>query len=533
MDNRKIEAGKQADKRHRLREILGILAQHNILRGLTPVKLRLIIQDLGPTFVKLGQILSMRQDMLPAEYCQELTLLRTDVSPIPFDEVKKVIEGEYGAPMKSLFLSFDETPLGSASIAQVHTAVLRNGSKVAVKVQRPGIWDTMARDIALLRRAAGILQRIGGIGGVIDFGMVLDEMWAVAQEEMDFLLEARHMDEFRDGNAGVAYVSCPRVEHRYTTSRALMMEYIDGISIDDTDRLRREGYDLDEIGEKLAENYVRQILDEAFFHADPHPGNLRIRDGKIIWLDLGMMGRLTEKDRELLKTAVTAVAQYDAGTLKDVLLALGVHSGRIDHVRLYADIDEFLSKYAGMSMAEIDLAQLMQELLSLAESHGISMPKGLSMLARGIVTIQGVLARISPDIQIITIMHNHIAGGAFASFNLKKEMESGAMTLLTSSRKALDVPAQMSDLLKNTLKGQTKFYIELTGSADPLKAADQRMDKLVLALIDAALIIGASLLSTLDAGPRFWGLPVPSWIGYLLALALGGVLLFRMRRRKR
>ena len=161
------------------------------------------------------------------------------------------------------------------------------------------------------------------------------------------------------------------------------------------------------------------------------------------------------------------------------------------------------------------------------------MPKGLSMLARGIVTIQGVLARISPDIQIITIMHNHIAGGAFASFNLKKEMESGAKTLLTSSRKALDVPAQMSDLLKNTLKGQTKFYIELTGSADPLKAADQRMDKLVLALIDAALIIGASLLSTLDAGPRFWGLPVASWIGYLFALALGGVLLFRMRRRKR
>lgn len=529
MDKRKPDP----EKRHRLREILGVLARHDILRGLTPVKLRLIIQDLGPTFVKLGQILSMRQDMLPAEYCQELTLLRTDVTPIPFDEVQKVIEREYGVAMKSLFLSFNETPLGSASIAQVHTAVRRDGTKVAVKVQRPGIRDTMARDIALLRRASRILQRAGGIGGVIDFGMVLDEMWAVAQEEMDFLLEARHMDEFREGNAGIAYVSCPRVEHRYTTSRALMMEYIDGIPIDDIGRLRREGYDPDEIGEKLAENYVRQILDQAFFHADPHPGNLRIQDGKIIWLDLGMMGRLTDKDRELLKTAVRAMAQYDAGTLKEVLLTLGVHSGRVDHARLYADIDDFLSKYADMSMAEIDLAQLMQELLSLAESHGISMPKGLSMLARGIVTIQGVLARISPDIQIITIMHNHIAGGAFASLDIKKEMESGARALLASGRKALDIPSQMSDLLKNTLKGQTKLYVELTGSTDPLKAADRRMNKLVLALIDAALIIGASLLSAFDPGPRFWGLPLPAWIGYLLALAVGGVLLFQTRRRKR
>lgn len=216
MENRKAEPGGRADNRHRLREILAVLARHGILRGLTPVKLRLIIQDLGPTFVKLGQILSMRQDMLPAEYCQELTLLRADVSPMPFGEVKEVVEAEYGVPMKSLFLSFEETPLGSASIAQVHAAVLRDGNEVAVKVQRPGVRDTMARDIVLLRRAAGILQRAGGIAGVIDFRMVLDEMWAVAQEEMDFLLEARHMDEFRDSNAGVAYVTCPRVEHRYT-----------------------------------------------------------------------------------------------------------------------------------------------------------------------------------------------------------------------------------------------------------------------------------------------------------------------------
>lgn len=530
---RKTDGNGKADNRHRLREILGVLAKHDILRGITPVKLRLIIQDLGPTFVKLGQILSMRQDMLPADYCRELTRLRADVSPMPFDEVRQVVETEYGVPMKSLFQSFDETPLGSASIAQVHAAVLRDGRQVAVKVQRLGVHDTMARDIVLLRRAAGMLQKAGGIGGVIDFRMVLDEMWAVAQEEMDFLLEARHMDEFRASNADVAYVTCPEVDHRYTTSRALMMEYIDGLPIDDTDRLREEGYDPDEIGEKLAENYVRQILDEAFFHADPHPGNLRIRGGKIVWLDLGMMGRLTEKDRDLLKTAVRAVAQGDAGTLKDVLLSLGVHSGRIDHVRLYADIDEFLSKYASMSMADIDLARMMEELLALAESHGISMPKGLSMLGRGIVTIQGLLARISPDIRIVTIMANHMSGDAFEAFDLEKEIKSGGMALLSSGRKALDIPAQMSDFLKMTIKGQTKINLELTGSEDPLKAADRRTDKLALALLAAALILGSSVLALMPADVRILGLPVPSAVGFLLSGVVAGVLLFRMRRRKR
>ena len=341
------------------------------------------------------------------------------------------------------------------------------------------------------------------------------------------------MDEFRACNADVAYVTCPEVDHRYTTSRALMMEYIDGLAIDDTDRLREEGYDPDEIGEKLAENYVRQILDEAFFHADPHPGNLRIRGGKIVWLDLGMMGRLTEKDRELLKTAVRAVVQGDAGTLKDVLLSLGVHSGRIDHVRLYADIDEFLSKYASMSMADIDLARLMEELLALAEAHGISMPKGLSMLGRGIVTIQGLLARISPDIRIVTIMANHLSGDAFEAFDLEKEIKSGGMALLSSGRKALDIPAQMSDFLKMTIKGQTKFNLELTGSEDPLKAADCRTDKLALALLAAALILGSSVLALMPADVRILGLPVPSAVGFLLSGVVTGVLLFRMRRRRR
>ncbi len=233
--------------RQRLREIMAILAKYDIVKGITPVKLRLIIEDLGPTFVKLGQVLSMRQDILPAEYCHELTKLRTEVRPMDFEEVVTVIEEEYGKPLNEIFTFLDRTPLGSASIAQVHQAELKDGSSVVVKVQRPGIKDTMARDIALLERAATLLKIAGGTGNAIDFKMVLDEMWFTAQQEMDFLIEAHNADEFYELNKDIVYVTSPIIYHKHTTSKVLVMEYIAGEEIDQTDRLKELGYDLDEI----------------------------------------------------------------------------------------------------------------------------------------------------------------------------------------------------------------------------------------------------------------------------------------------
>ncbi len=180
----------------------------------------------------------MRQDMLPPEYCDEMTKLRTEVAAMPFSTVKSVIESEYGKPLSSIFAEIDPTPLGSASIAQVHAAVLRDSSRVVVKVQRPDIHDTMARDIALLRHASGLLRLAGGIGEVLDFDAILDEVWFVAQEEMDFLMEAHHADEFSSHNRGIAYIGSPKIYHPYTTSRVLVMEYIDGIPIDHIPELR-------------------------------------------------------------------------------------------------------------------------------------------------------------------------------------------------------------------------------------------------------------------------------------------------------
>ena len=282
----------------RLREITAVLRRHNITKGVTPKKLRAILEDLGPTFIKLGQIMSMHSDILPKRYCDELMLLRTEVTPMPFDEVVSVIEKSYGRSWRRVFSSMEEKPQGSASIAQVHRATLRNGEEVVVKVQRKGIYEKMARDIALLHKAVKLMPPVS-IKGMADLDLVLDEMWSVTREEMNFLTEASNMEEFARRNKEVNFVGTPKLYQQYTTVNVLVMEYIDGCGIDDKEELTERGYDLKEIGTKLVDNYIKQVMDDGFFHADPHSGNVKIRDGKIIWIDMGMMGRLTEHDREI------------------------------------------------------------------------------------------------------------------------------------------------------------------------------------------------------------------------------------------
>ena len=529
-------AGRPEETQNRLKEILQVLARHDIVKGMTPEKLRNIVEDLGPTFVKLGQIMSMRQDMLPAAYCRELSKLRTEVSPMPFDEVRQVIEEEYDTRLERVFASFDRQPLGVASIAQAHAAVLRDGSPVVVKVQRQGIRDVMARDIQLLRKAARILKAASSAGNALDFGVILNEMWAVAQQEMDFLIEARNAGEFYKLNQDVAYVTCPQIHSQVTTSRVLVMEYIEGFDLDRPDILTDNGYDLEEIGLKLADNYVKQIIDDGFFHADPHPGNLRIREGQIVFLDLGMMGRLSQRDKNLFRQAVRAIAEHNVNALKDVLLTLGVHNGRINHTRLYGDIEDLLTQYGSMGLADMDLGRMLEEFLGLANSHGISMPEGVTMLTRGMLTIQGVLASLAPELNLVQIMANRMLGEAARDFDLLAELKDGGKTLAASGRKAVALPAQLSDLLGMTIKGQTKVNLELTGSDEPLAQVDRMVNKLVLALLSAALLVGSSLICTTDLKPKLLGIPMLGAFGFFIALILMGYLLvdtFRKKRRKK
>lgn len=506
----------------RLKDILEVLKKHHITRGLSPVKLREILEDLGPTYVKLGQIMSMRSDMLSEAYCKELSMLRTQVKPLSFDTIISVIEEELGRPSGEIFSKIEPLPLGSASIAQVHMATLSDGSDVVVKVQRPAIKETMSNDIKLLKKAVRILKLTIGTGSLIDFKMVLDELWKTAQEEMNFLQEARNLDLFYKNQKDIVYVTCPQVIHKYTTPRMLVMNYIEGFPIDHTAVLEKQGYDMTEIGEKAAENYCKQILEDGFFHADPHPGNIRISGGQVAWLDLGMTGHLSEFYKQLLRRAILSILKHDIYELKNVLLSLGEAKERINHARLYTDIDDIVSKYVSMDFGNMKLGELIEKLLDMVKEHHIAVNMDITLLGRSMITMEGTLSICSPKVNILQILSAHMSSLLFQELDWKKELMHKGSSIYTSFDKTLDIPAQLSDLLNITKNGQVKINLELPDSKDFLYSIHRMTDRLVLGILAAALFIGSGLICMTDITPEIFHMPWISFAGF----SLSGILIF-------
>ena len=498
----------------RFREIVSVLRKHNITHGLSPKKLRLIMEDLGPTFVKIGQIMALHSDVLPKAYCDELMELCTDARPMPFEEAVAVIDESYGRSWKKVFSSIEETPIGSASIAQVHRAVLKTGEEVVVKIQRKGIYEMMARDIEFIRKAIKLMPPIS-LKGMADFDLVLDELWSVTRDEMNFLTEAANIEEFARRNKDVNFVQTPVLYQQYTTVHVLVMEYIDGCGIDEKDKLLEDGYDLKEIGSKLVDNYIKQVMDDGFFHADPHSGNVKIRDGKIVWIDMGMMGRLTERDREQIAKAVEGVALNDIGMIQDAVLALGEFRGEPDPSQLYKDIRGLMAKYGTADMGNIDVAEVLQDLMDVMKENKITMPHGLTMLARGLAHVEGVLADISPQINMVEIAASRLKSQFIQNHDWKKEAKSGAKSIYLSMRKAVDIPALVADLLDGYMKGQTRINLDLHAGEDLANLLRRVTRNVVMGLWVMALLISSSIICTTDMKPKILGIPALGAIGYL------------------
>ena len=518
----------RTENRQRLMEIMDVVRRHDLTRGITPEKLCAVIEDLGPTFIKLGQILSMRSDILPKSYCEALSRLLSSVAPMPYEQVVSIIERSYGRPLTEVFSSFDERALGSASIAQAHAAVLTTGESVVVKVQREGIHDVMSRDILLLKQACKLLKYTP-VKGLVDFNQVLDEMWVVAQEEMNFQTEAANLEKFRKLNEGVAFVTSPLLYRDYTTTRVLVMERIDGLAIDDRASLVSAGYDPAEIGAKLADNYIRQIMEDGFFHADPHPGNLRVRDGKIVWLDMGMMGSLSDRERALIGKAITGIARGDINLCRDAVLGLGEFRGKADKRRLYRDIEELLDKYGAASLGDMDLAKVFEDMTDVMKANGIAMPGSLTMLARGLTTIEGVVAALSPEINIMSVVTARIGDDLLKNIDWRAELIQDSRALYESAHKSLEIPALLADIMRSGLKGEVDLGIEQHAGTDVAQLARELTLKLCAALVAAALLLFGGLVH--DAPPTAGGLSVYTLAALLLAAALL-VWAFRPKKKK-
>ena len=518
----------------RLKEIYSILQKHRFLKGFTPEEFRAVLEDLGPSFVKIGQTLSTRSEILPKAYCDELAKLQTECEPLSFESILAALDDIYGAKREEVFSDIDPTPLGSASLAQVHKARLANGDVVAVKIQRPGVKATMAQDIDIMRMVARQASRFMKDEQMLDLRDVVEELWATFLEETDFQREAANLEEFARLNKDVAFIDCPKVYPELCSEYVLVMEYIDGIPILAADRLLAAGYDVSEIGEKILDNYATQILDHGFFHADPHPGNLLIRGGKIVYIDLGNMGRLSPRDRAGFGSIIEAVGMESSTELKDALMSFAVakDNAAIDHTRFLADLDLLLSDYGSCDVADIDIGQFLTDILMLTRSCKVPLPSSITSVSRGIVTLEGTIAPFIPNENVVGIINAHIQRSKDPRDELVAGMRDLAMALRSSAGGTLDAARYSGEALKMLTRGQLKVNMEVLGSEAPFSKLSKIMNRLTVGVIIAGLFIGSSMLALSAMEPRLLGVPVLAFFGYLGAAILSIWVLIGIGRRK-
>lgn len=526
------------NKLKRLWQIARIANQFDVIHGLTPVKMRLMLEALGPTFVKVGQILSMRSEILPQAFCDELAKLRADADPMPYQTVLETLSSEYGRPIGEIFEHIDPTPLGSASLAQVHRATLLTGEDVAVKVQRPGVRETMAQDVSIMRSIARLATRVMPSAQVVDLGGVVEELWDTFESETDFLVEARNLAEFKRFCQPYVYMDCPKPYMDLCTEHVVVMDYVEGISVSHPEQLIAAGYDLKEIGTKLVDNYATQVLDDGFFHADPHPGNIIIAGGQIVLIDLGMTGRLNAKTRSVLKQMIFAVAKQDSPALADGLLRFaGTESDAADYPALLADLDTIVAEYGTVDLKDLDLASFVTALTQLAQRHGIEVPSTVTTVARALVTLEGLLDEFIPDVNMIEIISEHIATSKPLDRAAADEVKSLGVEAHAALHGLLGALCETKVAARMLTRGQLRVNMELAGAEEPMRMLSEMVNRLTMALIVVGLYVGSSIVYFAGVPPIVFGIPVVGFMGYVVAFVLSAWIVFDIyfkgRRSKR
>jgi ubiquinone biosynthesis protein len=524
------------NEKSRIREIATVFLRHGIKDGFrrrdSARELREALEELGPTFVKLGQILATRPDLIPENFIMELTKLHDDVRPVPFVQIRGVIEKELTGSIEELFLEFQKEPLAAASTAQIHRATLPGGEHVVVKVQRPGIRETMQRDLQLLKRLARLTKFTPNIA-VLNPQEAIDELIISTNLELDYLNEANNIQQFSENNQEVQFLRVPKVYSQYTTSKVLVMEYLEGVRLDDLEYLETEGYDREDIANKLVHNYLKQLLEDGFFHADPHPGNIHIVDTKIAFLDFGLVGVLSDSLREKFQELLMGIALQDMELMTHSVMGIGLWRGKVNAKKLARDLEEVYSDYINLPLEKINLAELMERILKTARVNNIAMPREMTMLMRGLVTLEGVVAKLAPDLSIIELAIPYARRLFFENWDPKEDLARGLRGVFRLSRSAIKLPEKLLTLVDNALSGKLKFEMEHTNLDRAIAELSKMANRIVFSLIISALIIGSSMLANANIGPKIYGIPVFGAIGFLGAAVMGLWLLISILRSGR
>ena len=533
---------KDMEKREKTRgvEIMAVFAKHNFYaNGFTPEELRTTLEDLGPTYVKIGQIMSSRVDMLPESYCRELEKLRQNVKELDAEIAKAVIEQETGKKISEIYQEFRDKPLGSASVGQAHYAVLKDGTQVVTKVQRPLIAEMMREDFVLLKKLGSLINMVSQTDDdseqMIDLVSVIDELEKVTNEELDFRVEAENTRFFKENCIDdEEKISCPTVIDELTTERIFTMTFVDGYSIAKKDRLIEDGYDPEQIGSVILDNYIHQVLDVGTFHADPHQGNLMVSHGKPVWIDFGMIGRITDADVNMLQNLILSLIDRDLDKMVNTIMSMGATSPKTDRNKLMTDADTMFDKYMNVqNLNDLDLSTLLEEVTDLADKHHISLPGKYTMLVRSIATIEGVMEQLCPELNLFAQITDRLMERVKKNFDVQQELVAAGKDALEIGRKVSKMPELAYDVLNNVVKGRTKINFELTGYEEFLTGINLTVKNIVLALFACVLFIGSCLLSSADINPKTPdGQPLIAIAGIVFSIALAIYTIRRMGNKK-
>jgi ubiquinone biosynthesis protein len=495
----------------------------------TAARFRELLAELGPTFTKLGQLLSTRRDVLPAAWIKELEALQDDCPPLPLADVRAAIERGLGEPIETLFAELDPAPLASASIAQVHRARTHDGQQVVVKVQRPDIRSRIDADLALLKYLAVLLEAVIEETGVYTPTAVIEEFDRTIHEELDFENEARNARAMRAANEGREQVVIPRVHDTLSTSQVLTLDYIEGTRLNDV--TPEGGFDQERIARNIIEMSFRQLFEDGLFHGDPHPGNILILPGnRLALLDFGLVGRLTRPQQELLVTLIVAVALRDPDSMARLLDKIGAPDPRGPVGNLRADIGGILERYLGLRLDEIRTATLLGDLLDLAVRHRIKVPKEYAVLAKASMTVEGIIRRLYPRLDILEVGLPYARQLLLARFSPEDPSGTLMRILLRFQGLAEDVPHQLQQVLADLEGGKLRVNVR---SADVEQLGEQLRSVgtlIFLGLLSASLTVGGLIIVAFRASP------LPGLVALGVGTAVAGFALtlhlapFRLRK---
>ena len=500
------------------------------------VRLRRSLDDLGPTFVKFGQLLSTRSDILPEGVLFELQKLQDTAKPMPSGVAQTIIERELGASVEEVFASFDAVPLGSASIGQVHRAVLRGGEIVAVKVQRPEAPGRVESDLELMREFADFLDRRFGQRILVDVRGLVAEFETVIRRELDYTSEAAHARRFAVNFAGTPVV-IPSVYLELSTSQVLTLQYVEGTRFRDIRPLLLTPSERRRVASMGADAIFRMAFEDGFFHGDPHPGNLLLTPGgELALLDFGMVGYMSRGDIEALSRLFIAVIQRDAAAALRGLESLGVRYAPEVRADLVRDLREFLNKYSGLSVGEVTLGQALSELIALSRRYRLRVPPVFPLLTKALVTAEGLARSIDPTINVYEVARPYAQRLLLERYDPESALEGVRELAIEYARYVEDYPEQIRLLLTEVADGELEVQLRHSGLDELVGVVDVLANRLVFAVVTGALLLGSCVLGVFDrGGPQvpYLGVPMVSFIGFTLALIMGSVLLIIIFRSER